>query len=115
MQIEVFLDKVKSGERVAFEDTMAVIAANYQYIPTRFVNGTVVNEAGSNEGSCKIFYFAKLHRLTPEQTLSLFGDYYWKDVLDNPEAADHANIRAFLKQAWAGVAYDGDALIAKPV
>ncbi len=113
MQIEEFLTRVRNGEKVLFQDSIAVIAASYQYTPTRFSNGSVVNEAGTNEGSCKLFYFAKLHSLTPEQTLGLFGDYYWKDVLENPQGSDHANIRSFMQHGWAGVVYDGEALKGK--
>lgn len=113
MQLEKFLSQVKNGEKVSFQDSIAVISANYHYTPTRFVNGNVVNEAGTNEGSCRLFYFAKLNCLTPEQTLGLFGDYYWKDVMEHPESKDHANIREFMKHGWAGIAYDGEVLQAK--
>jgi len=110
MRLEEFLAHVKSGGRVSFQESIAAIAEHYDYMPTHFSNGSVVNAAGSNEGSCKLFYFAKLHGLTPEQTLGLFGDYYWKDVLEHPDATDHANIRAFMRQGWAGIAYEGEAL-----
>lgn len=110
MPLEEFLARVKSGAKVSFQDSIAAVAEHYHYTPTRFTNGGVANEAGANEGSCKLFYFAKLHGLTPEQTLSLFGDYYWKDVLEHPEAGNHANIRAFMREGWAGVAYEGEAL-----
>jgi hypothetical protein len=114
MSIEAFLQKVRGGERVAFQDTLAVIAENYEYTPTAFRNGSgedcVVNEAGKNEGSCKIFAFARLHGLTTEQTLSLFGDYYWTEVLGDSVGTGHANIRAFMKYGWEGIAFEGDAL-----
>jgi hypothetical protein len=110
MPLEKFLALVKAGEKVSFQDSIAVIGANYHYTPTRFTNGGVVNEPGSNEGSCKLFYFGKLHGLTPEQTLGLFGDYYWQEVLAFPDATSHANIRAFMRQGWSGIAYDGEAL-----
>jgi hypothetical protein len=110
MRPEEFLAHVKSGGKVSFQDSIAVIAEHYHYTPARFTNGGVVNEAGANEGSCKLFYFAKLHGLTPAQTLGLFGDYYWQDVLEHPAASDHANIRAFMRQGFAGLAYDGEAL-----
>ena len=110
MRLEEFLTRVHAGERVTFPESMAVVGAYYDYTPTRFVNGGVVNEAGSNEGSCKLFYFAKLHGLSVEQTLGLFGDYYWQDVLQHPDGAGHANLRAFLREGWANVAYDGAAL-----
>ena len=110
MPLEEFLAQAIAGVKVSFQDSITVIAANYHYTPTRFANGDVINEAGTNEGSCKLFYFAKLHGLTPAQTLALFGDYYWKDVLENPEANSHANIRSFMRHGWAGIAYDGEAL-----
>ncbi|MEI7867744.1 MAG: HopJ type III effector protein [Candidatus Methylumidiphilus sp.] len=110
MPLDQFLAHVKSGGKVSFQDSIAVIAANYHYTPTRFVNGDVVNEAGTNEGSCKLFYFGKLHGLNVGQTLALFGDYYWKDVLEHPDATNHANIRSFMQQGWEGVAYEGEAL-----
>jgi len=110
MRLEEFLTLVRTGGRVSFQESTAVVGAYYDYTPTRFVNGGVVNETGTNEGSCKLFYFAKLHGLTAEQTLGLFGDYYWEDVLGQPEAADHANIRTFIRQGWTGIAYDGEAL-----
>ncbi|MGH8558319.1 MAG: HopJ type III effector protein [Methylococcales bacterium] len=39
------------------------------------------NDAGTNEGSCKIFFFALLHGLEKDKTLKLFGDYYRIDIL----------------------------------
>jgi hypothetical protein len=118
MRIEELLMKVKNGERVAFQETMAVISANYDYTPTRFTNGVgpqrVTNDPGTNEGSCKLFYFARLHGLPEAETLALFGDYYWRDVLEHPESTDHANIRSFMKSGWAGIAYDGEALRLRP-
>jgi hypothetical protein len=113
MNLEAFLSQVKNGERVSFQDAIAVIAAHYDYTPTRFSNGDLRNAAGANEGSCKLFYFARLHGLTPAQTLALFGDYYWQDVLEHPQASNHANIRAFMHTGWAGIAYDGAALTPK--
>lgn len=113
MSLEAFLARVKSGDKVTFQESTAAVAEHYHYTPTRFSNGGVVNEAGANEGSCKLFYFARLHGLTPEQTLGLFGDYYWQDVLGHPEASNHANIRAFMRAGWAGIAYDSAALQAK--
>ena len=114
MSIDTLLGKVRSGQRVSFQETIATIAEHYRYEPIRFLNGVgddcVVNEAGTNEGSCKIFYFAKLHELTPEQTLSLFGNYYWEDVLGYPDRSDHANIRTFMKYGWQGIRYAGEAL-----
>lgn len=104
-------------DNVAFADVMATIDADYRYTPTRFTNGAgeerVINEAGRNEGSCKIFAFAKLHGLNESQTLACFGDYYRNDVCNHPEGSDHANIRSFMRHGWAGIAFDGQALTPK--
>ena len=108
-----FLERVKVGENIDFSETMAIIADNYVYQPTEFSNGTnpaLVNEAGRNEGSCKIFAFARLHDLSPEQTLALFGDYYRLDVLKNPAGTDHQNIRNFMRDGWDGIVFRGEAL-----
>lgn len=109
--ITSLLEKVISSPKtITFDDTMATIDTNYTFTPTKFSNGKTVNEAGSNNGSCKIFAFSKLHNLTPEQTLALFGDYYRIDVLQNPEANDHANIRNFIQSGWNGIIFEAVAL-----
>lgn len=113
MPLDAFLHKVASGEPVSFQESIAAIADHYDYTPTAFSNGGVDNPAGVNEGSCKLFYFAQLHGLTPEQALSLFGDYYRLDVLGDPGGQNHANLRAFMREGWAGVVYAGPALRAK--
>ncbi len=100
-------------ETITFPEVIAYIDEHYEFTPTRFVNGVTVNEAGQNNGSCKIFSFAKLNGLTAEQTLALFGDYYRKDVLENPEGTDHQNIRNFMLKGWEGIRFEGDALKAK--
>lgn len=48
-----------------------------------------VNPPGANEGSCKIFALAPLSGLSKEQTLSLFGDFYRANVLQNPDGNNH--------------------------
>lgn len=100
-------------ENVEFEDVMEVIANNFDYTPTQFTNGDAVNEAGTNEGSCKIFAFAQLAELTPQQTLHCFGRFYRQDVLENPEGEDHGNIRNFMKFGWGKVSFAQTALVAK--
>lgn len=108
MTLNTFISKVKSNQKVSFDETMAVIAAAYQYTPTQFNNGLgsacLNNEAGSNEGSCKIFAFAQLKQLNPTQTLSLFGDFY-QDVLNDPTGTGHQNIRNFMQYGWEGIQF----------
>ncbi len=117
MTLTAFLNRIQNGEAVNFDDTMAVISENYHYHPTEFRNGqgddSIVNPAGSNEGSCKIFAFAGLHQLSPDQTLSLFGDFYHRDVLQDPGGAGHQNIRLFMKYGWKGIEFRDTALTPK--
>jgi hypothetical protein len=100
----------ENADEVSFEQVMQVISDNYSYTPASFKNGELLNEAGTNEGSCKIFYFAKLNDLSQQQTLACFGRYYRDDVLQNPEGDDHGNIRNFIKTAWQGVEFKSVAL-----
>ena len=111
MEINNFIEKIKSTPNsVDFKDSMAVIEANYNFTETAFKNGDTYNEAGKNSGSCKIFAFAKLNNLNKEETLACFGDYYRKDVLENPNNTNHANIRNFMKHGWDGINFEGEAL-----
>lgn len=98
---------------IEFSDVIAVISAEYDYTPVAFTNGAIRNEAGTNEGSCKIFAFAKLNDLTEAHTLALFGQYYRVDVLENPTGDDHGNIRNFIKNGWQGIRFDSAALTKK--
>lgn len=96
--------------KVEFSQVIEVIDNEFEFTPTRFKNGDVVNEANQNNGSCKIFSFANLMELDKEQTLACFGDFYRKDVLENPDNTDHQNIRNFISYGWDGVIFDGKAL-----
>lgn len=114
MELTQFIQSLTNEpQTIEFEQTMAVIEANYQFIPTAFSNGDIRNEAGQNNGSCKIFAFAELNRLTPEQTLACFGHYYRDDVLAHPDNDDHQNIRNFMVHGWDGVKFESVALVAK--
>lgn len=105
MNIQTFLQQLQiQPDSIAFNDTIAVIEANYDFTPTAFKNGELQNDAGQNNGSCKLFAFAKLQNLTPQQTLACFGSYYRDDMLKHPEATDHRNFRIFMEYGWSGVA-----------
>jgi len=106
------IDALNKGA-VDFKSVIQVIDSEYKFIPTRFVNGHQVNEADTNNGSCKIFGFAKLNGLNEQATLNAFGDFYAVDVLQNPEKEDHQNIRNFMKSGWAGIKFDGDSVVKK--
>lgn len=117
LDLTSFIEKIKTDAPISFDETMAVISDNYNYQPAEFCNGLnedkLINKAGTNEGSCKIFAFALIHELDQQQTLSLFGDYYRVDVLNNPDGAGHQNIRNFMRYGWDGICFSGEALIAK--
>ncbi|MCL1666816.1 HopJ type III effector protein [Elizabethkingia ursingii] len=100
----------QSPEAIEFNDVIAYIDNNYDFTPTEFRNGNTVNEAGQNNGSCKVFSFAKVNNLSKENTLNLFGAFYREDVLKNPEGTDHQNIRNFIEFGWDGIAFEGEAL-----
>jgi HopJ type III effector protein len=114
MELNTFLQKLKNTpDSIAFSDTMAVIEALYEFKPTAFKNGELMNEQGQNSGSCKLFAFAQLQGLSPQQTLACFGAYYRDDVLKHPDASDHQNIRNFMKTAWSGIHFNGHPLTHK--
>ena len=114
MKMTLFLEKIKKNIPVSFDETIAIITENYMYEATEFSNGlnedTLLNKAGTNEGSCKIFAFAKIHLLNQQQTLNLFGDYFRLDVLNDPQGTSHQNIRNFMKYGWPGIIFQGAAL-----
>ncbi|MDR6403590.1 MULTISPECIES: HopJ type III effector protein [Chryseobacterium] len=110
----MLLEQVKnSPETIQFKDVIAHIDEKYDFTPTKFKNGNTVNEADQNNGSCKVFSFAKLNNLSKEDTLKLFGEFYTEDVLKNPEGTDHQNIRNFMEFGWDGISFEGEALAKK--
>ncbi len=98
---------------VAFSQVMAVIDAHYHFTPSRFSNGQQINAAGENNGSCKIFAFARLHQLDEQTTLNAFGDFYTQDVLQHPDATDHQNIRQFMQHGWSVIEFETQPLNAR--
>jgi hypothetical protein len=116
MIFQTLLDRLKNGE-ADFEDVIRYVNDHYDYTPTRFSNGVgadpVINEVGKNEGSCRLFALAQLKQLSEADTVQLFGRFYRDDVLKHPDATDHANIRRFMTDGWAGITFDGTALVAR--
>ncbi|MBL1261018.1 MAG: HopJ type III effector protein [Thiotrichaceae bacterium] len=118
MSVAGFVKKLSNTpDAIAFRDTIALIDNHFDYTPSRFTNGVggsqTVNEAGTNEGSCKIFALGELLALDKTQVLNCFGDYYRVDVLQNTDGNEHANIRHFMQHGWGGIAFDTVALKAK--
>jgi hypothetical protein len=97
------------SEHFTFAETLAFIAAHYQYQPSAFSNGNVENPAGQNEGSCKTLGLALLEGLSLEETLQCFGEHY-RSVLATPTGTDHGNIRALMSTGLAGVRFEQPSL-----
>lgn len=111
---QLLINKIaQNPDQISFAEVIDYIDTHYHFTPTAFQNGETYNAVNQNNGSCKVFSFAQLQQLTKEQTLYLFGDYYRKDVLENPEGTDHQNIRNFIKFSWGGIRFEGTALIEK--
>lgn len=107
----------QTPNKIDFNDIITAICHYYHYQPTRFTNGNVdnmiINQAGTNEGSCKIFAFAQLHQLSKDETLACFGAFYRHDVLEHPQENNHQNIRQFMLSGWNGITFDRSPLTLK--
>ena len=111
MNLNTFKNKLKNNPtEIDFSETMAVIESEYEFTPTAFKNGSLENDEGQNAGSCKLFAFAKTQSLTKEETLACFGQYYFDDVLKNPDGTGHQNIRNFMKTGFEGLSFKNDPL-----
>lgn len=103
------------GSDVMFADVIEMIDTFYETGLLEFKNGDIVNKQGENEGSAKVLSYAALSQLDKETTLKLWGEYY-REVVANPDADTHANIRNFMKYGWEGVPFEnGIALTRKNV
>jgi hypothetical protein len=109
--ITTLLTTLKAGA-TNFSQVIGFIETYYQHQSTAFKNGDAYNEATQNQGSAKVFAFAKLNDLSAEDTLYLFAEHY-RTVLAHPGATDHQNIRQFMQHGWAGIMFAGEALTAK--
>ncbi len=99
-------------QSIKFSEVITLIDSLYNHTPTAFKNGEAFNEASQNQGSAKVFSFAKLNDLSADDTLLLFAEHY-QAVLACPEATDHQNIRQFMANGWDGIAFEDVALTAK--
>jgi hypothetical protein len=110
-QLIILIKELKENTR-KFKEVIEFIETHYQHQPTAFKNGEAHNEATQNQGSAKVFAFAQLNNLNEEDTLYLFAEHY-QSVLNNPNGADHQNIRQFMTHGWSGIVFEGQALLAK--
>lgn len=114
MELELFLNRLETAPKgIEFPDVIALINTLYDFTPTAFRNDEIMNEAGQNSGSCKLFAFGRLQELSVDQTLACFGAFYRADVLRNPDGDSHSNIRQFMKTGWEGLEFYGIPLKAK--
>lgn len=97
---------------IPFKEVITFIETYYLHTPTAFKNGEAMNEANQNQGSAKVFAFARLNQLSAADTLYLFAEHY-QVVLASPEAVDHQNIRQFMIHGWEGIKLEGIALTLK--
>ena len=116
--LNTLLDTLKTDpDSVTFDAVQTVISEHYHYTPAAFNNGhgddCVRNDAGTNEGSCKILAFAKINFFSDSQALACFGHYYREHVLGNPDGNDHANIRTLMRHGLSNVTFDTPPLAAK--
>ncbi|MCH8529921.1 MAG: HopJ type III effector protein [Saccharospirillum sp.] len=115
MTLTDFIDQLYTQpESIQFNDAIALIDQEFEFTPVAFSVGKQHNDAGTNQGSCRLLAFAHTMTLPKDATLALFGDYYRKDVLGNPDGTDHANIRQFMQHGWKGVHFSDTALVKKP-
>ncbi len=111
MTLTQLLEQIRQQpDQLQFDQVIDVIDRYYDYQPGGFYNGLgddrQYNAPGTNVGSSKIFAFAQLQQLNPQQTLQLFGDYYRQHVLGDPDGSDHMNIRRFMRHGWAGIEFE---------
>lgn len=109
--VMTFIEQLKNNA-VSFKEVIEYIETYYQHQPTAFKNGGTYNEATQNQGSAKVFSFARMNNLSKEDTLHLFAEHY-QAVLNTPDATDHQNIRQFMQHGWSGIEFEGQALTAK--
>ncbi len=97
------------SKTLEFKEILAYIDAHYTYTASAFRNGSQYNAENENQGSAKVFSFAKIHDLSQADTLKLFAEHY-AAVQQTPEGVDHQNIRQFMQHGWAGLQFDQQVL-----
>lgn len=111
--MQIHLASLSAGH-ADFEDSMALVERYFHYTPAVFHNGPLRNEAGENEGSCKLFALAQHCYLSEVDTLACFGRHY-RQVLDEPAGSSHANIRQFMGTGWSGIRFETQPLRPRPL
>ena len=99
----------KTPETINFKEVIAYIDENYDFTPTKFINGNTTNEANQTMALVKFLVLLKQINLSKEQTLSHFWRILQKMFSKIPRN-DHQNIRNFIEFSWDGISFDGEAL-----
>jgi len=114
MALDDFKNKLRSTpEKINFSDTITIIEENYNFTTSAFKNGDLQNSSTQNLGSCKVFSFALKQQFTKEETLACFAQFYFIDVLENPNGTDHQNIRNFMNTGFDGLVFENETLTEK--
>ena len=114
MNLIDFKNKLQNNPKtIDFSETIATIEAAYNFTPSSFTNGDLKNEENQNQGSCKVFSFAVKEGLTKEETLACFGQYYFKEVLEDMNGTGHQNIRNFMSTGFEGLIFKNETLVPK--
>jgi hypothetical protein len=100
-QLSDLLTTLRSNT-TTFAEVLTFIDTQYQHVPTAFKNGAVYNDETQNQGSAKVFAFARQNDLPAEDTLTLFAEHY-QAILADPNGVNHQNIRQFMAHGWAGI------------
>ena len=102
-QIQSFIERLRlNADSIAFAEVIDLIDTYYHHTPTAFSNGSLINQAGENQGSAKVLSFARLHGLTNKRPFTVLPSIGVRCV-QIPMAADHQNIRQFMQNGWDGV------------
>ncbi|NYT26728.1 HopJ type III effector protein [Candidatus Thiodubiliella endoseptemdiera] len=112
MTQEAYLEALRSGAQMDFNDLMTLIDDNFNYTSASFTNGDLQNAADENQGSAKLFCFGAINQLTQLETLHCFGQYY-QEVLADSNGTAHQNIRNFIIYGWEGLKFDSPVLTKK--
>ena len=113
MQLQNFKTKLNENPTtIKFAETMQVIEDHYNFTPAAFRNGDLKNKMNENSGSCKLFAFSILQKLTKSATLACFGEHY-KNVLEDESGASHQNIRNFIQSGFEGLTFEKNVLTPK--
>lgn len=103
---------IKLLHQLLFKEILNFIEEKYQYTPSAFKNGDLMNTEDENQGSAKVLYFAQMNNISKEDTLQLFSEHY-QAVLDDANGSSHQNIRNFKQYGWEGVVFENIVLLKK--